>query len=387
MPVRPHSKEYLSQALAVVALAGILLGTPGFGSEDPSSATLQIHRSDGTMASYHAYPENVVRLLFPKGEATIGPDEIPEASQGVSAIILKKAKIVEVSDTDQRFNVTGVISGDQLFIFDGVFSDNDAATMSQLMRATASGPGGKKEALDFARLYLALSRYKMGDFYRIVAYKGDGPAQIDSRRGQDAHFVSEVAHPPEVVSERGAYVVDFYAYDEPQNPAKGVSHWKIDVSANGLEERLSAHHDQFRPFYVRAGSEWTQPAGKVIFAPTLMGNGWSSDGATTDLQSWGSSDGPGVSRTHYYYKSHEPADKRMQDYLHKAVAVIETGPWRDSQGKSMGTEVILIRANDSEESLFASFVGEDANSVLEVSCSSLGNLLRAIERDLPEWRH
>lgn len=341
------------------------------------------------MASYRAYPENIVKLLFPKGAATIGPDETPKASQSSSAGVLKKIKIVEVSDTDRRFQVTGVISGDRLFIFDGVFSDNDAATMGQLMRATASDPSDAQEALDLARLYLALSRYKIEDIDRIVAYNSDGYIQTDSRRPP---YVPDLpgaahAHSPEVVNEQGRYAVDFYAYDEPQNATKGVSHWKIDVSSNGMEERLSAHHDEFRPFYAPAGSEWKQPAGKVVFAPVLMGNGGSDDGAVTDLQSWGSSDGPGISRTHYYYKSHEAADKRMQGYLHKAAAIIETGPWRDSQGKSIGTEVILIRANKDRKSLVASFVGEDSDSVLEVSCPSLGNLLRSMDRDLPEWRH
>jgi hypothetical protein len=205
----------------------------------------------------------------------------------------------------------------------------------------------------------------------------------DLRNDLEAPDVPGVAHSPEFVEEQGTYAVDFYAYDVPDEPAKGVSHWKIDVGPNGLEERLSAHHDQFRPFYARGASEWTQPAGKVIFAPVMMGNGFSDDGATTDLQSWGSSDGPGFSRVHYYYNSHEPAEKRMQDYLHNAVAIIETRPWLDSQGKSVGTEAILIRTNDAQKSLFASDIGEDSTSVLEISCLSISNLLRAVGDHLP----
>jgi hypothetical protein len=373
----------VAHKLAVALLAGVLFGSWAFGSEEPDPVTIKIHRSDGGVASYRAYPENVVKLLFPRDEAIIGPDEGPGKSPAAPAAILKKIQVVEVSDTDRRFNVTGVIVDDQLFIFDGVFSDNDSVTMSQLIQATASGPHSEKEALDLARLYLALSRYRLTDFDRIVAYKSSDSV----KKGQDAAYAPGVMHSPEVVQEQGTYAVDFYAYDVPGETVRGASHWKIVVGPNGLEERLSAHHDQFRPFYSRAASEWKPPAGKVIFAPVVMGNGFSDDGAMTDLQSWGSSDGPGLSRVHYYYKSHEQADKRMQDYLRGAVAIIETRPWLDSHGKSVGTEAILIRTNDAQKSLFASFIGEDATTVLETSCPSLGNLLRAADRELPEWRH
>jgi len=350
--------------------------------------TLKIHRSDGRVVPYRAYPENVVKVLFSKGEAVIGPDEGPKISPTAPASMLKKIQVVEVSDTEQRFDVTGAIVGDQLFIFDGVFSDNAPATMSQLIRATASSPNGKKEALDIAKLYLALSHCRIADLDRIVAYKSDDSVKTgEPQNGQGTPDLRGVAHSPEVIDQQGTYIVDFYAYDAPVDPTKGVSHWSIDVGPNGLEERLSAHHDQFRPFYVRTDKEWTPPPGKVIFAPVMMGNGFSDDGATTDLQTWGSSDGPGFSRVHYYYKSHEPVDKRMQDYLRKAVAIIETRPWLDSQGKSVGTEALLIRTNDAQTSLIASNIGEDATTVLEISCSSLGNLLRAVDRELPDWRH
>lgn len=389
MQCRPN-RLGVTQKLAVALLVGILCGpwVFGSGSEESGSVTLKIHRSDGKVAPYRAYPENSAKLLFPKGEAIIGPDESPGKSPTAPASILKKIQIVEVSDTDRRFNVTGVIFGDQLFIFDGVFSDNGPATMSQLMRATAYRPQSEKEALDLARLYLALSHYRLADLDRIVAYKGsDSVKNGDSGNGLEAPDVLGVAHSPQFVQEQGAYAVDFYAYDVPEEPAKGVSHWKIVVGPNGLEAGLSAHHDQFRPFYARTTSEWTQPAGKVIFAPVIMGNGFSDDGAATDLQTWGSSDGPGFSRVHFYYKSHEPAENRMQDYLRNAVAIIETRPWLDSQGKSVGTETILIRTNDAQKSLFASYIGEDATTVLEISCSSLGNLLRAVNRELQDWRH
>lgn len=378
----------VAHKIAIVMLAGILFGSWALRSEEPDSVTIKIHRSDGKVALYRSYPERVVKVLFPKGEAIIGPDESPGKTLTAPTSILKKIQIVEVSDTERRFKVAGVIFGDELFIFDDVFSDNDPATMSQLMRATAYRPQGEKEALDLATLYLALAHYRLADVDRIVAYKNsDSANKSDLRNYVEAPDVPGVAHSPVFVQEKGTYAVDFYAYDEPDEPAKGVSHWKIELGPNGLEERLSAHHDQFRPFYARATSEWTQPPGKVIFAPVMMGNGFSDDGATTDLQSWGSTDGPGFSRVHYYYNSHELAEKRVQEYLHNAVVVIDSGPWLDSKGQSVGTETILIRTNDAQKSLFASNIREDATTVLEISCSSLGNLLRAVNRELRDRPH
>src|SRR5277367_4918343 len=154
MQAHPKSRG-LTQRLALSLLVGLLCGPWTFGSEEPAFVTLKIHRSDGRVVPYRAYPENVVKVLFPKGEAVIGPDEGPKISPTAPASMLKKIQVVEVSDTEQRFDVTGAIVGDQLFIFDGVFSDNAPATMSQLIRATASSPNGKKEALDIAKLYLA----------------------------------------------------------------------------------------------------------------------------------------------------------------------------------------------------------------------------------------
>jgi hypothetical protein len=305
-----------------------------------------------------------------------------------STTILKKIQIVLVSDTDRRFDVTGVIFGDQLFIFDGVFSRNNSVAMSQLVRATASGPAGKEDALDLATLYLALSYYRSVGPERVVARKrNDSTTQGDPGNSLEAPDTLGVAHSPEVFQARETYTVDFYAYDVPNEPSRGVSHWKIDVSPDGLEEGLSAHHDDFRPFYSRSASVKPQAVGKVVFSPVIMGNGFSDDGATTDLQSWGSSDGPGVQRVHYYYKSHEPAEKRMQDYLHNAVAVVESGPWLDSEGKSVGAKDILIRTANGQKSLFASDIREDATSVLEISCSSLGNLFAVADRELPDWKH
>jgi len=90
---------------------------------------------------------------------------------------------------------------------------------------------------------------------------------------------------------------------------------KIDVGPENLEERLSAHHEEFRQLHSNVASEATNNVGEIKFSLSSMADGFTDDGARTDIQSWASSDGPGVVRIHFYYKSHEKAEKRMHDYV------------------------------------------------------------------------
>jgi len=373
--------------LAFLVLTVSLYCSATFASKEPGLVRLKICRGDGTFAPYCTYPESAVKLLFPTGEAIVEPDASPGKWVLSSATILKKIQIVRVSDTDRRFDVTGVIVGEELFIFDGVFSNDNSIAMNQLIRATASGPRSKAEALDLTKLYLAFSYYRLVDPDRFVAQRNEDSKRKDYlENDRSIRAVIGPSHSPQIVQKGTTYAVDFYAYDAP-GKSINVSHWRIDVGPDGLEERLSAHHDQFHELYSAATSEITQGAGKVKFSPDMMGDGFTDDGARTDIQSWGSSDGPGLGRVHYYYKSHEPAEKRMQDYLHNAVTVIEARPWLDPQGKRVGTQALLIRINDREKTLFASAIFEDESSVLEISCSSVGNLLAALDGDFSDWEH
>lgn len=374
--------------IAVVLFAVTLCSSGVFASKEPGSVTVKIHRADGTVVDYRAYPENAVRLLFPKSEASIEPDTSSEKWKPSSATILKKIQTVRVSDTDRRFNIVGVTFGDQLFIFDAIFSDNNAVTMSRLIRATASGPRGEAEALDLIKLYLALSYYRFADPDNFIAYQGsDCTKKVTVEHGGIFSDMSDVSHSPQVVRVGATYAVDFYSCDPPGLASAWAGHWRINVGPDNFKERLSAHHEGFQPLYSTATNEKAQPTGKIKFTPSLMANGFTEDGAITDIQTWGSSDGPGFGRTHLYYKSHEKAQQRMQDYLHNAVAIIETRPWLDSQGKSVGTQALVIRISDTQNALLASLIAEDESSVLEVSCASLSNLLGAVHRELPDWRH
>jgi len=373
---RPHNLS-VAPRLAIVVFAVTFCSSGVFASAELGSVTLKIHRDDGTFTQYRAYSERAVKLLFPAGEATFEPVVSPEKWKISSATILKKIQTVRVSDRNRGFNVMGVTFGDQLFIFDGILSGSNSVTMSQLMHATASSPRDEAEALEFAKLYLALSYYRLADPDQFVAYKGSDSTKQNGRSFSDMIGVS---HSPQIVQDGATYSVDFYSYDPPGVSTR-VSHWQIDVGPENLEERLSAHHEEFRQLHSNVASEATNNVGEIKFSLSSMADGFTDDGARTDIQSWASSDGPGVVRIHFYYKSHEKAEKRMHDYVLNAVAIIETRPWLDSHGRSVGTQALMIRINDSGNVLIASQISEDESSVLEISCASLSNLLAAVAPD------
>jgi hypothetical protein len=345
---------------------------------------LKIHGNDGAVAQYRAYPGSEVKLLFPTWEAVLEPDASPEKWNLPTADILKKVQTVRVYDTKRRFNVVGVAFGDQLFIFDEVFAGENSVAMSQLMRATGAVPGNGAAALDLVKLYLSLTYYRLEDSARFIAYKSSESEKKHAAENTSSFAdIIGLSHSPEAVREGATYGVDFFTYDAPGVSEK-ISHWKIDVGAESFKERLSAHHMGFQVRYSNSTIETTHSKGKILFSPAIMANGSTEDGAETDLQFWESSDGPGVHRTHYYYKSHEAAEKRMQDFLQKAVAIIETLPWLDSDRKTVGTQALAIMTNEEKKILYASQLFEDETSVLELSCRSVSNLLAAQERDLPE---
>jgi hypothetical protein len=366
----------------------ILCGSRTFASQKPDFVLLKTHGEGGAIAEYRAYPCSAVKLLFPNGEAVLEPDANSQTWELPRAAILKKIQIARVYDTKRRFNVAAVAFGDQLFVFDEVFSSENPVLMSQLMQATATAPRSEAEALDFARLYLALSYFSQEDPGRFIAYKsGDSTKQHASENARGFAEMIGLSHSPQAVREGAIYHLDFFTYDARGASTK-ISHWKIDVGAENLKERLSAHHVGFHVPYSNTVSEATQTKGKVLFTPGLMGNGVGNDGATIDLQIWASSDGPGVGRNHYYYKSQEKADRRMQEFLEKAVAILDTRPWLDPSGKTVGTrEALIITVNEDNRTLYASQLFEDETSVLEISCGSLSNLLAVQGRELPDWKH
>jgi hypothetical protein len=380
----PHRNNLKFVTRLVIGLCfATLCDSQVCASEEPGFVTMKIHGDGGEVAQFRAYPESAVKLLFPSGEAILEPDASPEKWQPPSVDILKKIHIAKVYDLKRRFNVMGVSFGEQLFIFDELFGNENSVAMSQLMRVTGAAPKNRAAALNLVKLYLALSNYRLEDPARFMAYKSS-----ESERKHATENTSSFAdmiglsHSPEAVRVGATYRVDFFTYDTPGVSEK-ISHWKIDVGDENLAERMSAHHVGFHVPYSNSASERTHSNERILFSPKFMANGSGDDGATTDMQFWESSDGPGVGRTHYYYKSHEGAEKRMQDFLEKAVAIIEKRPWLDSDGKAVGTQALVIMTNEEKKILYASQLFEGETSVLELSCASLSNLMAAQNRHLP----
>lgn len=235
-------------------------------SKELSSVRLKIHRGDGTVAQYRAYPEAAVKLLFPAGEAALKPDATPEKWKFPAPPILKKIQTVRVGDMKRRFDVIGACLGDQLFIFDGLFSSENSIVMGQLIRASASAPHNEAEASDLAILYLALSYYRLEDPNRFVAYKGSDSTRRESS-GNEKH-VSDmigVPHSPQILRKEMTYNVDFYAFEVSEVRPSRVKHWQINVGAYGLDERLSAHNDGFQEPYSAATDVEVQKQERYIF--------------------------------------------------------------------------------------------------------------------------
>jgi hypothetical protein len=107
----------------------------------------------------------------------------------------------------------------------------------------------------------------------------------------------------------------------------------------------------------------------------LMANGHTDDGAETAIQLWSASDGPGINRVHYYYPSREKAEKRMEDFLQNALAVLQNTPRKGADSGAFGKEAILISINKDKRSLYASHLYLNEASVLELSCPCLRNVL------------
>jgi hypothetical protein len=381
----PHRHNLTIVARLVIGLCFVTLcDSQVFASEKPRFVMLKIHGDDGAVAQYRAYPESEVKLLFPTGEAVLEPDASSEKWRAPSADILKKIHTAKVFDLKRRFNVVGVAFGDELFIFDEVFAGENSVAMSQLMRVTGAAPQNGAAALDLVKFYLALAHYRLEDPARFMAHKNsESEKKHAAENTRSFADMIGLSHSPEAVRVGATYRVDFFTYDAPGVSEK-ISHWKIDVGAESLKERLSEHHVGFHERYSKGSSETTRSKGQIHFSVAMMGDGFTEDGAKTDIQFWEASDGPGVGRTHYYYKSHEAAEKRMQEVLEKAIATIETRPWLDSDGKTVGTEALVIRINDDKKMLYASQLFEDETSVLELSCVSLGNLMAVQGRDLQD---
>jgi hypothetical protein len=236
-------------------------------AQDSASAIVKTHQDDGSIQQYNAFPEAAVKLLFPSGEALLARDASPEGWLGPAARITKIVHFVRVNDTQKRFVLRGVVYGEQLFLFDQLFCDQNPGVMSQLICATGAAPKSPGEALDVAKLYLALNYYDLEDPAQFIAYRARGSAKrTGSRNGKSISDLLGVLHSPQVARAGSGYVVDLYTYR-----GQKINHRRMTISPAGFEESPDEH-----------APLWMQAA-----------NGFTEDGATTDIRGWFGPDGRG----------------------------------------------------------------------------------------------
>jgi hypothetical protein len=300
---------------------------------------------------YRAYPEATAKMLFPSAEAWLEAEENAKSWGLSSSPILKRIHLLSVSDRGRRFTVTGASVGEQLFIFDSLFCRENSAVMTELMRAARSAPRDDGDALDLVKLYLALSYYALEDPARFVALKG-------------------VSHVPNVSHQNGVYFVKLVTYGKPGRTRWGAD-WKMELTTSKFAELMA------RPEPSSDRPRENEGNKEIKFTLRLLGDGFTDDGAKTGLQSWDASDGPGINITHYYYPSPEKGERRMQDFLQNAVAVLENGPRSNAAGEVSGKQALVVLVDNNEKSLFASQLYQEGSKVTEISCSCLSNLLAA----------
>jgi hypothetical protein len=327
-------------------------------------------------------------MLFPSAEAWLEREVSPD-KWGLSASpILNKIRLLRVSDMQRRFTVTGVSVGEQLFIFDELFCSDNSEVMGELIRAARSAPHDDAEALDLAKLYLTLSYYQLDDPARFVAIRGSKPRQKDD--SESPRTFSDgigVSHSPQVSHGEGAYSVDLYTFSKLGVTGGPVTHWKMDLASSRFDEQMAAQHRGPQKLPPKDTTQKNDGEKGIKFMVDIMANGFTNDGAETDIQSWSASDGPGLSRVHYYYHAHQNAEKLFQDFLQNAVAVLDTGPWKFEDGRVAGNQALVVSPDKDKNSLSATQLYEDDTSVIAITCSCLSNLLASQRKNHTSNQH
>jgi hypothetical protein len=353
---------------------------PTVAIQVPDSGVLNVRRDDGTIQQYETYPKTAVTLLFPGDEAILDRDAAPESWPNLPASLLRKVQFVRVGDAPRRFALAGIVYGDRLFIFSELFCGENPSVMSQLIHLTATTPQSPEEALGLSKLYVSLSYYILEDPARFVVSRiGDIPDQSWHMPDESVDDVRDVLHPPRATSDGSGYRVELFATDVGM---ARVHRWQMYIGVAGFRSVTDqVIYPNYKPtvglFSHHQSDPETGEDKKVEFEVVIMANGSTADGATTDIQHWVASNGPGVKRTHYYYKSPANAEALMQKLLQEAVAVFETGPWLDSEGKVAGKRAVVILANTDAKALYAARLFENDASVLKLACSCLRNLSAA----------
>lgn len=372
----------------LVSCLAICCGSRLRASTDTASAVLRIHSNESKVVEYHAYPEARATMLFPSADAWLEGEVNPDKWDLSASPILNEIHLLKVIDMQRHFTVMGAALGNQLFIFDRLFCNENSGVMSELIGATHSAPGNDAEALDLAKLYLTLSYYQLEDPAQFVAIRGSEPRQKGELEspGTFSDLIG-VSHSPQVSHKDGAYSVDLYTFSRSGVTNGPVIHWKLDLTASRFDEQLAAQHTGLQKLPPEGTKQKNDREKRITFTVNIMANGFTDDGAQTDIQSWSASNGPGLSRVHYYYHARQNAEKRFQDFLQNAVAVLGTGPWKFEDGRVAGKQALVVSVNKDEQALSATQLYEDETSVIAITCSCLSNLLASQGKDHTDNQH
>ncbi len=374
---RLHGWEAL-RAASLILLFAATSSLQGTRAQESTPTTLDVRHEDGTLRLYRTFPGDLTGLLFPTGKALL--DEVPPMGNWSvpEAFVLKKIQFVQVSDPQKRFIVHGVTYGDQLFLFDEFFCRQNPDVMSRLMLATSAYPRTPDQALSFAKLYLALTDPDFKDPDRsVISNASQVPAYTVGLPAPDINDVKDVLRPPIVRWEGSGFALDFFttALD-----VAWVQRHRMIIGPQGFQkvsdqEIFPSHAG---PRILDGQGSRNASSGrkeKVLFVSAGMGECELPDGVGCDFQLFSASDGPGLDRLHYYYKSPSHADAEWQEILTSAISVTERGPWLDEHGKIAGKKALVILVGKDKKTLWAASVFEDESSVLEIICACHGNLL------------
>jgi hypothetical protein len=365
------------------AVCLLLIFAPfGVDSQQATSTPLKAHLHSGEERRLRTIPQSAVVWLFPDGEAVLDRLSTREGWKHPVTPLPTSVEFVRVSDSRRRFTISGAIFGGQLFLFDELLCGENPGVMSELLRITGTFPRNADDALNLAKIYLSLSVYDFVDPQSLIVSRQDGVPPLTAKiPAKSVYDVSGILHSPEVVSRDSGFDISLFT----QDPGSFRVHaWTIAISGaqfGPVRDQVDWPHctRNCRAYTATSSDSPHGPSDKIEFQIALMANGFTTDGATTDLKKWVASNGPGASRTHYYYASHDKAEARMQDFLGNAISVVDTGLWLDSKGSVVGKKATVVLADTDKRKIQAALLYEDDKSVLEISSRCLRNLLSTQE--------
>ncbi|HEV3037990.1 MAG TPA: WD40 repeat domain-containing protein [Candidatus Angelobacter sp.] len=353
-----------------VVVCSALAFCSGFGVAQPAAQL--IHLGDWSDQQFTASPENIVKLLFPRGEAILDQEPIPADWKASSMPLLRKIKLVKVSDTQGRFALGGVLYGKRIFLLDKLLCGENPVVMSRLMEATATAPKNPGEVLALAKFYLSLSQYRWQNVDQFVVSSIDEHQDSTSLPEKKTKELQPVLHAPRAISKGEGYEVELFSSASDKSD---VHRWRMTINPAGLEnvsdQIVFPNCENFRELYARAEKN---PEKIELLNCCVLGNGRAEDGAMTGFGTLAASNGPRVGRVSYYYESAEKAEARFHRSIAGAVAVIDDGPWLDSDGQVAGKRATLIEAN-VDKILWAVQLIQEGSTVIEFSSYCLRNVL------------